>query len=211
MAARTSSIPVYSEIARESFSKLAGLEPRIKTLHDNLAQLESPNDMAQLELKYEIMLLEIEAAKLASVTIVFTTISAEAYIYDYAARHLSDSYVKNYLDRLDPISKWVIIPRLVTGKELKHGGKWFKLRKDLIRDRNSVIHSKSSQPPSPSNREGSQKYFEKLEEDHQMIEKARKAIELLDTRVAEIGALDPEEAIWAENYLSKPFPTLEEK
>lgn len=210
MAARTSSIPLYSEIARESFYELAGLEPRIKTLRDNLAHLESPNDKAQLE--YEIMPLEIEAAKLASVTMIFTTISLEAYIYDYAARHFSDSYVKKYLDRLDPVSKWVIIPRLVTGKELKHGGKWLQLLKDLIRERNFVIHSKSSQPPSPSNREEVRKYIEKLEEDHhRMIGKARNAIELLDTLVAEIGALDPEEAIWAESYLSKPFPTLEEK
>jgi len=210
MAARTSSIPLYSEIARESFYELASLEPRIKDLRDDLAHLESPSDKAHLE--YEIMPLEIEAAKLASVTIIFTTISLEAYIYDYAARHLSDSYVKKYLDRLDPISKWVIIPRLVTGTEFKHGGKWLQLLKDLIRERNSVIHSKSSQPPSPFDREETQKYFKKLEEDHhQMIEKARKAIELLDALVAEIGALDPEEAIWAESYLSKPFPTLEEK
>lgn len=208
MTARTSSIHIYSEIARESFEKIMALEPQKRTIETNLTNAANPDEKMLLE--YELMTVDIELAKIASITIVFAMIAIEAYIYDYAARHFTDSFVKKYIDKLDPISKWVIIPKLVTGKELSRGGEWFKLLKDLVRERNSIIHSKSSQPPSKA--EEARKYLKAIDEEHhRVIHKARNAIKLLDVLAIEIGNLDAEEVIWAESYLSKPSTTLEEK
>ena len=50
-----------------------------------------------------------EAAFLA---IVFAGMTLEAVIYDFAARHLGEEYVKQHIDRLDLVSKWVIVPQL---------------------------------------------------------------------------------------------------
>ena len=187
---------------------MVALEPQKRTIEVRLAGAVISDEKIPLE--FELMNIDIELAKLGSITIVFTMISVEAYIYDYAARHFTDSFVKKYIDKLDPISKWVIVPKLVTGKELSRGGEWFKLLKDLVRERNSIIHSKSSQPPSAARE--ARKYLKVIEEEHhRVIHKARNAIKLLDALATEIGNLDSEEAIWVESYLLKPSTTLEEK
>lgn len=121
------------------------LEPKKRTIEASLLNVIIPDEKMPLE--FELMNIDIELAKLASITIVFAMISVEAYVYDYAARHLKDSFVKKYIDKLDPLSKWVIVPKLITGKELPRGGEWFQLLKNLVRERNSIIHSKSSEAP----------------------------------------------------------------
>jgi hypothetical protein len=208
MTARISSISIYSEIARESFDKFVALEPQKRTIEASLAGIIPPDEKMPLE--YELMNVDIELAKLASITIVFATISVEAYIYDYAARHFTDSFVKKYIDKLDPISKWVIVPKLVTGKELSRGGEWFQLLKNLVRERNTIIHSKSSEAPITT--EEFYKYAEKRKETQaNFFEKIKGAIDLLDILPTEMGRLDSEEMYWARIYLSKPSTTLEEK
>jgi len=208
MTARTSSTPIYSEIARESFYKILALEPQKLAIEANLASVVIPDE--RLLLEHKISNIDIELAKLASVTIVFTMISVEAYIYDYAARNYSDSFIKKYIDKLDPISKWVIVPKLITGKELSRRGEWFQLFRNLIRERNSIIHSKSSEAPYTN--EDFQKYADKQKESRaSFFKKAKEAIDLLDILPNEIGNLDEEEKFWAESYFSKPTTTLEEK
>lgn len=69
----------------------------------------------------------------------------EAYIYDYAARRLGDTYTKNYLEKLDIISKWVIIPRLITGRQIDTYKKSFAVLKQLIGVRNKLVHHKTQE------------------------------------------------------------------
>jgi hypothetical protein len=163
-----------------------------------------------MALEFELMNIDKELSKLASVIIVFATIAVEAHVYDYAARHFSDSFVKKYIDKLDLISKWVIIPKLITGKELPRGGECFQLLKNLVRERNSIIHSKSSDAPFTPKE--FQRYAEKRKEDQVAFSnRVKEAIDLLDMLPAEIGKIDSEEMYWAEIHLSKPSITLEEK
>jgi mevalonate kinase len=79
----------------------------------------------------------------------------ESFIYDYAAHNLSDIYVKKYLDKLGLKSKWLIIPRLVTGKDFPTDSKAFQGLQKLIEERNKLVHYKSR--PEPSDEE-----FDKL-------------------------------------------------
>ena len=49
-------------------------------------------------------------------TVVFLHLFLKAVIYDYGAINTSDSYMKKYIDKLEFLSKWVVIPKLVTGQ-----------------------------------------------------------------------------------------------
>lgn len=75
--------------------------------------------------------------------IVFSAMSFEAAIYDFAAIHLGDKYVMDHLDRLDLVSKWLVVIRFVAGIELPKSEAPFAALKSLVIDRNRLVHSKS--------------------------------------------------------------------
>lgn len=77
-------------------------------------------------------------------TIVFSGLACEAAIYDLAARHLGDEYTSKYLDKLDLVSKWMIIPPLICGKSLNEEGPAINSLRTLVRIRNALVHHKSS-------------------------------------------------------------------
>ena len=79
--------------------------------------------------------------------VIFGAMCLEAFIYDYAAHNFTDTYVKNYLDKLDVVSKWVVVVRLVTGKDFPKESKAFAGLKELIKKRNDFVHSKSGPMP----------------------------------------------------------------
>jgi hypothetical protein len=56
---------------------------------------------------------------------------------------LGDTYFERYVDRLDLLSKWVVVPRLISGHEIDRGGRAYELLKQLIRRRNELMHPKS--------------------------------------------------------------------
>jgi len=75
--------------------------------------------------------------------ITFTHIFLEAIIYDFCAVNFSDTYTKNYIDKLNFLSKWVVIPRLVTGNNFPTDSKAFQLLKKLNKYRNELVHLKT--------------------------------------------------------------------
>lgn len=81
-------------------------------------------------------------------TIVFSGMCVEAAAFDFAAIHLSDSYARQYLDKLDPVAKWVIVLPLVCGHSLKLDGPAINFLRTLIRCRNELVHQKSMPHPA---------------------------------------------------------------
>lgn len=81
-------------------------------------------------------------------TVVFAALCLEAFIYDYAARCFSNSYVDNYLDKLNLVAKWVVIPKLVLGKEFPRDSQAFECLVKLKKARDTLVHAKSKQEPS---------------------------------------------------------------
>lgn len=61
------------------------------------------------------------AAAVGIQVIVIAGMCLEAAIYDYAVWHLDDTYVNNHLDRLNLLSKWMVIPKLITQREIPVG------------------------------------------------------------------------------------------
>jgi len=81
--------------------------------------------------------------RLTLIVIIFCASALEAYINDYAINCLSKNYLKTYLDKLDLLSKWIIIPRIVKGVQLDAGSKSFQDLSWLISLRNTLVHFKS--------------------------------------------------------------------
>lgn len=76
-------------------------------------------------------------------TILFSGMAAEAYIYDYSARNLGNNLTDDHIDNMKAESKWLIVTQLITGKEFPKDKIAFCLLKELIKTRNSMVHSKS--------------------------------------------------------------------
>lgn len=76
-------------------------------------------------------------------TIVFAAMCIEAAAFDFASTQLGDSYAELYLDKLDLISKWVVIPKLVSGKSFQEAGAALNALRILVRARNKLVHQKS--------------------------------------------------------------------
>lgn len=81
--------------------------------------------------------------RLALIVVVFCATSLEAFINHYATSHLSKNYLKTYLDKLDLLSKWIVIPRITTGTQLDAGVKAFQDLSWLISLRNKLVHYKA--------------------------------------------------------------------
>lgn len=94
--------------------------------------------------------LDVEEANLGDIieghtliVIIFCALFLETYINDYAIRRLSKNYLECHLDKLDLASKWIVIPRIVTGQQLDKSSKWFRDLSWLISLRNKLVHYKT--------------------------------------------------------------------
>ena len=54
------------------------------------------------------------------------------------------NYLKNYLDKLDLVSRWVVFPKLFDAFEFPTEGQAFQRLRTLVSVRNEIAHSKSS-------------------------------------------------------------------
>jgi len=97
--------------------------------------------------------------------IMFSVMCLESFIYDYAAEHFSDTYVKKYLDKLDLKAKWVVISKLVTGKDFPTDSQAFQGLLKLIEQRNKLVHYKSQRAPSDDEFEKLMKQLEAIAEE----------------------------------------------
>lgn len=136
-------------IAENNLDTFEKLNPKVEILRDNISSLlSSCDDPENPPLEYFSMHLEMNKLQEARdqsciISVVFTAMYFEAFIYDYAASCLGDNYSKDHLDKLDLISKWLVIPKLITGKEISKSGQAYESLKRLNKDRNSLVHLKS--------------------------------------------------------------------
>lgn len=121
----------YTEIAQESLDRF---------LLERVNPILRPGREADPTLYFDH---EKRISVAAIQTIVFSGMALEAAAYDLAAIHLDDAYASNYLDKLDLVSKWVVIPSLICGKSLNANGPAINALRTLVRARNSLVHHKS--------------------------------------------------------------------
>jgi hypothetical protein len=121
----------YYDIAEAAYDEfLAEEESPIPTPEPD----EDPTDVTEQEAR-----LRIAGVK----TIVFSAMCIEAAAFDFSAIQLGDSYAEQFLDKLDIVSKWVVVPRLVAAKSLREDGPALNALRVLVRARNALVHQKS--------------------------------------------------------------------
>jgi hypothetical protein len=79
--------------------------------------------------------------------IVFSAIAAESFIFNAASTSLSKGFAKDFLDKLDTVAKWIVIPRLINGFEFPRDTLPFAQLKNLVAARNRLVHYKSKTVP----------------------------------------------------------------
>jgi hypothetical protein len=187
----------FSLLVKDNIIKINKLQPKINEKRQYFKDLEANNEQPN---NYEIILEKEELSKLEAkqwrysiIAIVFSVITLESVIYDYSAIAFSDSYSKKYLDKLDLKSKWVVIPKLVTGEELSRDEQGFQYLNEIIQFRNNIIHHKTSN--LDFSKEGIEKYINgdagsiySLEKSVEVAYKGFKAIDLLLKSLGEIDS-----------------------
>jgi hypothetical protein len=191
--ARLSGDERFKCIAEGQLRTFDELNPKVRQLRDRKSEILStaadPDDPPDeyYDIWMELNPLEEERDQACIIACVFTALYFEALIYDYAASCLGDEYVRAHLDKLDFISKWLVVPRLTVGKQLDKSRHAYSALRQLQKDRNSLVHLKSREM-SFSN-EKMIEYLEKRENDIQRT--ANNCQAALKVVVQELHELDP--------------------
>jgi len=128
--------------------------------------------------------------ELALVVVVFSALTLEAYINHYGISRLSRNYFSNYLDKLDMVAKWIVIPKVATGKRLDPGSAAMQDLDWLVTLRNKLVHYKSKKVALD----------EIQTSDFLWYEDAARAVRAVRRVTAALKRLDPEtEMDWLEN------------
>jgi hypothetical protein len=189
----------FVRLARKNYKLMMTCKEQLEVHREVVADINVYNE--KMERMYERSKIEFKLDEYVLNTIIFSALSVEAYIYDYAARNLTDSFVKEHLDKLDIVSKWIIIPRLITGKTISKGEKAYCLLKNLISVRNSIVHNKSVNVSSKNQIE----VYENInKKEIKYLKTASDVLNTLDALAEKIEEFDPNEhaKIWF-NYKGK--------
>ncbi|MBL4938581.1 hypothetical protein JK636_23025 [Clostridium sp. YIM B02515] len=148
---RDSKHSLFYSISKKHFSNLNRLKNKLKDFYAKLEIIEKQVEEQETEelCKQEYKMLKridvlekkIEFEAISS--IIFSALFLEAYIYDYGARRLGDNFIKEHIDKLDPMSKIVVITQLVLEKPFPKDRDIYGRLKSLIKSRNSLVHNKS--------------------------------------------------------------------
>lgn len=121
---------VYAEASEKGYSEYLQASSEMETIGD----VEHDEKLEDIRRRRDVSGLQ---------AIVFSAMSFEAAIYDFASVHLGDDYVRDHLDRLDVLSKWLVVLRFVAGVELPKGEAPYAALKSLVFERNRLVHAKS--------------------------------------------------------------------
>jgi hypothetical protein len=146
-----------------------------------------------LVLSWQISERESAACEQGLVVVVFAAFAIESHINEYGSRRLGSQYYERFVDKLDTLSKWIIVPRLVSGTELPRERRAFQLLTELFRWRNTIAHPKAK-PFNPDT----------LDEDapaqiarrRAFLEFVPLAIQVLDELGREAEGMDPSDPLF---------------
>lgn len=116
------------------------LRQRVLFSKTPLEAADLPNGWRAFTLEFE---LEAEELEIKILSVLSTALFLEAYIYDYCARKESATFAQKYLDKLDPVAKWVVIPRLMVPPGIDQSDDVFERLRKLFSLRNDLVHHKT--------------------------------------------------------------------
>ena len=121
---------LYMDACERGYDDYLNLQEKI----DAIGKVEYHPDLSELKHRHEIAGIQC---------IIFSAMCMESAIYEYAADHLGDDYVKDHIDKLDTLSKWVVCLKLIAGYELRKDRASYSALKGLVSARNKLVHTKS--------------------------------------------------------------------
>ena len=124
---------LFFEICETSYSEFLEADERLQAYRD--AEVDDDSE--------ESSKLQADRDALGMKAIVFGGMCVEAAIYDYAATHLGDNFFGQHFEKLDVLSKWVLIPKLVCGDYFRKDRAAYAKLKELVQARNRLVHHKS--------------------------------------------------------------------
>lgn len=177
----------YFRLAQENWGRIQILKREHDALEADMGRDPASDDAIadQLAAKND------EMGKLALVVVVFSAFTLEAYINDYAITTLSKNYFKNYLDKLDVVAKWIVIPGLVTGNQLASGSSAMQDVAWLVALRNTLAHFKSKEVAIADIRASDFLWYEDAERAIRAVKTSTLALREIDGR-AETAWLEEE-------------------
>lgn len=129
------------EIANDSLDEYLVLESKIETL-----KAEGTFEHENATYFREYLVIDELESKLLKETIkgvIFLGAFLESYFFEYAATALGQGYTEKYIEKIDLTAKIVLVPKLVSGEELKRDLDYWAGIKDLIKWRNKIVHNKT--------------------------------------------------------------------
>ena len=125
----------FFHVAVDSYKQIVKLEEELNELQVNTSKAEKSSD----DFVDKVADKNDRIGRFSLIVVIFCATSLEAYINHYAISNLSKNYLKTYLDKLDLLSKWVVIPRIITEKQLDAGSKGLQDLAWLITLRNKFV------------------------------------------------------------------------
>jgi hypothetical protein len=159
---------------------------RFKEYEKEIASILANESESLISKKLKVFNPQREMAKCAASVVIFAAFFLEAWIYEYAVRKFSKSFFDNHLDRLRPTSKWLIVTRLVTGRDFPTDSQAFEHLKSLYNARNDLVHPKPSAQP-----EDTGESLEKEEKEReQLIKNAHEAYQTCKEAILELDKVE---------------------
>ena len=133
----------------------------------------------------------------AIVAVLLSALTLEAFINHYGISKFSASYFYKHLDGMSIHTKWLLLPKLVTGKQLSTDGQEYEALRLLFRRRDKLVHYKVRR-----------KKVCDLESDEDWTTEthASEAVRAVRELVAALGSLDPSvDTTWLDSAETDPF------
>lgn len=125
----------YFQICRENYKEYSLIDDKM----DDHRNSDDEEHIKQLN----IASLYSRRERIVLLPIIFGAMCLEAFVYDYGAQHLSGSFVKKHVDKLELPSKFIILTKLVTGNDFPTDSQAYEGLVKLKEDRNKLVHFKS--------------------------------------------------------------------
>jgi len=122
----------YLSIALDSYLKASNLEKKVDRMNfDNLHEFS------------KILSISSQIGECRVISIIFSALCLEAFINHYAINKFPRPFFDKYLEKLPIKTKWILIPRLVTGDSFGMGSKPIAELKKLFNLRDKLVHFKT--------------------------------------------------------------------
>jgi len=168
----------YFKLVNDTYSRIKKLKREHDQFQSSLKGKEiSDDDIDFLASRNDAI------GELSLIVIIFSAFTLEAYINHYGISRLSRNYFSKYLDKLDLLAKWLVIPRILNGKKLNPGSAAMQDLSWLVSLRNRLAHFKSKTITVKELEESDWLWYEDAERAIRTVKRVVSLLKRIDSKV----------------------------